>query len=202
LTEAILHGFGTGMLFSVMLGTVFFSIIQNSIDNGLRSGIFISLGVIVSDIVLIFIAYFNANLIPESGAVDVAVRITGCGLLIFLGLFSIIKKRSVLYPKTNEIPFHLHMANGFLLNSLNPGNFFQWIVVSAYAKNTWEFEGNTMFVFYVFALLAIFCTETVIATGASLLKKFINEKVFNAINMVTGIIFVVLGLWLLKPIFV
>lgn len=189
------------MLFSVMLGTVFFSIIQNSIDNGLKSGIFISLGVIVSDIILISIAYFNANLIPETGAVDIIVRIAGCALLVFMGMFSIIKKRSVLYPDTKEVPFYLHMANGFLLNSLNPGNFFQWIVVSAYAKNTWEFDGETMFVFYAFALLAIFFTESVIAIASSLLKKFINEKVFNAINIITGIIFVALGVWLLKPLF-
>ena len=188
------------MVFSVMLGTVFFSIIQNSIDNGLKSGMFISLGVIVSDILLITLSYFNAGLIPEGGAADIVVRITGCGLLIFLGMFSIIKKRSVLYPKTSEVPFYLHMANGFLLNSLNPGNFFQWIVASAYAVNTWEFSGNTMFVFYACALLAIFFTETMIALGATLLKKYINEKVFNAINIVTGIIFMVLGLWLLKPV--
>lgn len=189
------------MVFSIMLGTVFFSIIQNSIDNGLKSGMLISLGVIVSDILLITLSYFNANLIPEHGMADVIVRITGCALLMFMGIFSIVKKRSVLYPKTSEAPFYLHIANGFLLNSLNPGNFFQWIVASAYAKNTLEFDENSMLTFYGAALCAIFFTESVIAVGASMLKKYINEKVFNVINVITGIVFVVLGVWLLKPIF-
>ena len=45
-----------------MLGTVFFCLIQNSIDNGFKSGYFIATGVIVSDLLLIVVSYFNSNL--------------------------------------------------------------------------------------------------------------------------------------------
>ena len=60
MSEILMYGFLTGMVMSVMLGTVFFALVQNSIDYGFRTGIFIALGVIASDLLLITLSWFNA----------------------------------------------------------------------------------------------------------------------------------------------
>jgi threonine/homoserine/homoserine lactone efflux protein len=75
--DIILYGLITGMLMSIMLGTVFFALVQNSIDHGFRTGVFIAIGVISSDVLLISLSWFNAELIPEGSTTDLIVRLCG-----------------------------------------------------------------------------------------------------------------------------
>ena len=87
---------------SVMLGTVFFALVQNSIDYGFRTGIFIALGVIASDLILITFSWFNAELIPPGGTTDLIVRICGALFLLFYGLSNLLKKDKAAYPRTEK----------------------------------------------------------------------------------------------------
>jgi len=87
-----MYGFLTGMVMSMMLGTVFFALVQNSIDNGFRTGVFISMGVITSDIILIALSWFNTELIPKGGTTDLVVRICGALFLLLYGLSNLLKK--------------------------------------------------------------------------------------------------------------
>jgi len=96
--EAFWYGLGTGMVLSIMLGTVFFLLIQNSIDNGARSSIFIILGVITSDFIMIVASHFNAQLIPPGGTTEMIVRIIGGLFLIIYGVLNLTGKKSILYP--------------------------------------------------------------------------------------------------------
>ena len=86
------YGLGTGVVLSSMLGTVFFSLVQNSIDNGIKSNLFISFGVIFSDILLITLSHFNAQLIPKDSTAEMVVRLVGSLFIIGLGLSNIYKK--------------------------------------------------------------------------------------------------------------
>jgi L-lysine exporter family protein LysE/ArgO len=57
--EAIASGATSGFVLSLMLGTVFFALIQNSIDYGFTTGIYIAAGVVVSDVLFISAALFG-----------------------------------------------------------------------------------------------------------------------------------------------
>jgi L-lysine exporter family protein LysE/ArgO len=184
-----------------MLGTVFFAIVQNSIDHGFKSGMYISLGVIISDIILIVISYYNANLIPEGGITEIIVRIAGAGFLIFLGVTNIMKKRSADFPVSVRKPALWLMFSGFTLNILNPGNLISWISLSAYLGNVMDYSNGERYGFYLGALCTIFLTEVLISYGAAYLKKFISNKLLNTINKVLGIIFLVFSVLVLIPLF-
>ncbi len=115
---AFFYGLGTGMIMSIMLGTVFFALIQNSIDNGFKSGMFISLGVILSDVILISITYFNATLIPEGGTTEQIVRVCGAIFLLIYGISNLLNKKKIAYPKTGKGQILYFMGIGFLLIEL------------------------------------------------------------------------------------
>ncbi len=198
---AFLYGFGTGILFSLMLGTVFFSLIQNSIDNGYRSGVLIASGVILADLIFIFFALFGSWFVPPIPHSDFIVSLLGFALLFALGLVSLIKKKpQLVYPKTKTGNIIYFIVNGFLLNSLNPVNFFIWVAIVA-KLNQEALTANEILVFFGGCLSAIFLTEVGISVGASALKRYFTPKVMLYINRVSGLVFIGFSLKLLYDAF-
>ncbi|MCU0437634.1 MAG: LysE family translocator [Raineya sp.] len=199
--EAIIYGFGTGIVLSLMLGTVFFALIQNSVDYGYKSGVLISLGVVFSDILFISGALLGTSFLPTIPNLSFYTSLVGGGLLIVLGAISILKKDpKIAYPKTKFGNIVYYFTTGFLLNVLNPVNFFFWVAIAT--KLTGEnYTQIEKILFFVGCLLAIFSTEVGIAFSASKLRKLFTAKVLRSINVVSGIVFVGFGIKLLYDAF-
>jgi threonine/homoserine/homoserine lactone efflux protein len=190
MSESILYGLITGMVMSIMLGTVFFALVQNSIDRGFKSGISIAMGVILSDIILISTAYFNSTLIPQGGITEMIVRICGAVFLIVYGINNFRHNRKLSYPVTRAGRIFYFMRTGFLLNLLNPGNFIGWVVVTTNINQVAHYSPHQCFAYYTAALSAIFGMEVLISFGAATLKRFISESLLNYINYTVGVLFI------------
>lgn len=185
---------------SIMLGTVFFALVQNSIDQGFKSGISIALGVILSDIILISAAYFNSALIPKGGITETIVRICGAVFLLIYGLNNFRQNRRISYPKTRAGRIFFFMRTGFFLNLLNPGNFIGWVVVTTNITQVARYSPHQCFLFYLFALSAILGMEMLISLGAAQLKRFISDKLLTSINYAVGVLFMIFSVVLIYPI--
>jgi len=185
-----MYGFLTGMVMSVMLGTVFFALVQNSIDYGFRTGIFISLGVIASDLILITLSWFNAELIPPGGTTDLIVRICGALFLLFYGLSNLLKKDKAAYPQTEKKQLLKFSSMGFLLNILNPGNYIGWLAVTTQLKTVAKYEVAQASFYFTGALSAIFLMECLISWSASFLKPYITDRFLQLVNRLIGILFI------------
>lgn len=195
------NGFGTGFVLSTMLGTVFFYLIQNSIDNGFKSGISIALGVIISDVILISLSSLNSYIIPEGGTTELIVRMVGAGLLLFIGFYSIFKKTAAtIYPSTKKLTVPMYMVNGFVLNFINPANFFMWVGISATLHNSDGYTATKMIIYFSGALLAIFLTEIFISYSASKLKRYLDERAMTIVNVLSGIAFLIFAGVVLWPV--
>jgi L-lysine exporter family protein LysE/ArgO len=196
---ALIYGLGIGILLSSMLGTVFFFLIQNSISNGFRSSLFIATGVIVSDILLILISYFNAYLLPSGGYAENLVRLGGGALLLGMGV-SYLRKNS---NAAVDVPLYsspwMLASKGFLLNILNPGNYVSWLSISAILINVHQYSILERWWFYAGALGSIFGMEVLFAVLAVKIKKYLHERVLQRIDWVLGIIFIVFSGILLWP---
>ncbi len=196
---ALLYGFGTGIVLSGMLGTVFFSLIQTSITYGVRTTLYISAGVIVSDILLIALTYFNATLIPESGATEMVVRIIGATVLVVMGISNLFKHSKVLFPAATASGKWMMVGKGFMLNLFNPGNYFSWLAVSVLLIEVLTFSIPQRIAFYTGSILAIFMAEIGIAFSAHYLRRFVTDKFLHWLNMVMGVLFCGFAIALLWP---
>jgi L-lysine exporter family protein LysE/ArgO len=199
MTYAFFYGLGTGILLSSMLGTVFFSLVQNSIDNGVKSSLFICTGVIVSDVVLIALTYFNADLVPKGSTTEMVVRLLGAAVLLAMGVGSFFKKTAMRFPHNRPGGMAILIGQGFMLNFFNPGNFISWLAISSMLVNVLHFTIGQRVWFYVGALLAIFVMELLISKGAVYLKRFISRRFLQRLNLVLGVVFIAFSLWLLWP---
>ncbi|MDP4595379.1 MAG: LysE family translocator [Crocinitomicaceae bacterium] len=190
MSEVLMYGFLTGMVMSFMLGTVFFALVQNSIDYGFRTGVFISLGVITSDLILIVLSWFNAELIPQGSTTDLIVRICGAVFLLLYGFSNLLKKEKAAYPKTEKKQLAKFMSMGFLLNILNPGNYIGWLAVTTQLKTVARYEVTEAALYFAGAIGAIFLMECLIAWSASFLKPYITDRFLQLVNRLIGVLFI------------
>lgn len=190
MAEVVLYGFLTGMVMSVMLGTVFFALVQNSIDYGFRTGIFISIGVISSDILLISLSWFNSELIPEGSTTDLIVRFCGGIFLLVYGFSNLMKKDRATYPKTEKKQIVKFISMGFLLNVLNPGNYIGWLAITTQLKTVAKYTLAESAFYFIGALSAIFIMECLIAWSASFVKPYITDRFLRLVNRFVGVLFI------------
>ena len=187
-------------MLSSMLGTVFFFLVQNSLANGVKSTIYIALGVISSDLLLIILSHFNSSLFPSGGQAEIWVRMGGAMFLLFLGI-SNIRKHTKLKYNTEIIRSPWMLASkGFMLNGLNPGNYFSWLSISAILTNVNHYTTAQLYWFYGGAMASIFGMEMLIAFGAVKIKRFVSEKLLHRIDVALGIVLIIFALVLLWPI--
>jgi threonine/homoserine/homoserine lactone efflux protein len=196
---ALLYGFGTGIVLSSMLGTVFFSLIQTSIDYGVRTTMYISVGVSVSDILLIVLTYFNATLIPDSGSTEMIVRVIGALVLIGMGTGNLVRSTKVTFPVTSASGKWMMAGKGFMLNFFNPGNFISWLSVSVLLIEVLKFSIGERIIFYTGAIIAIFLAELTIAYSAHYLRRFITNQFLHWLNISLGLVFCGFGIALIWP---
>lgn len=195
--ESILYGFIAGILLCLTFGTVFFSLLQNSVDNGYRSGIKIAFGVVVCDAIFVVCALFGTAFLPQIEGFELYLTLFGVILLLTMGVANLFKGTPRLaYPKTRFGNFVYYFTTGFVLNAINPINFITWVTLAAYLTNSLNYSASEQYLFMIASLIAIFLTESSLAIFAHKLKRFFTPKVVLAFNRTTGIVFICIALQL------
>lgn len=190
----ILFGFLLGVALCLTFGTVFFALIQNSVDNGFWSGMKIVFGVIVGDILFVLAALFGTSFIPKIDGFEVAMAVVGVLFLTAMGLVNILKGTPRLaYPKTRFGNFVYYFTTGFFLNALNPVNFVSWVAIVAYIRSHMHYDMAQQYGFMGAALLGVLATESAIAYYANRLKRLFTPRVVLIFNRVTGVMFLLVA---------
>ncbi|WP_019986404.1 LysE family translocator [Rudanella lutea] len=188
--EALFYGLLTGFLLCLTFGTVFFSLLQNSVDNGYRAGIKIAFGVVVCDMLFVASALFGTSFLPKIEGFDVLLTLVGVIFLVAIGLANLLKGTPRLaYPKTRFGNFLYYFWTGFLLNGLNPINFITWVTLAAYLRNSLHYTLDRQMAFMAMSLVGIFLTESALALSAHKLKRLFTPRVVLNFNRITGIVF-------------
>ncbi|MDP2176409.1 MAG: LysE family transporter [Bacteroidota bacterium] len=199
------QGFLTGIALSLMLGTVFFALIRNSLNYGYKSGVYIALGVIISDIIFITFSLLSHGFAVFLKNYELAISVIGGLVLMIMGVMMFLKSNPKL-EEVNEITdknnsaFFL-MSKGFLINALNPVNFFSWLAISSMLTIRFDYVLIDKIVFFSASLCSIFLVEFGISFGASKIKPYIKPSLFIIINKISGAIFVLFGLKLALGLF-
>ena len=59
--EAVWNGVLFGLLLTIFIGPVFFALIQTSVHRGFIYGVFMALGIALSDAIYVFLAYLGLS---------------------------------------------------------------------------------------------------------------------------------------------
>ena len=106
--QAILSGITLGLILAISVGPVIFTIIKQSLNNGIEGGLSFVCGVWLSDILLVFVSNAFSELVTSLMVYQRALGAVGSIFLITMGVFYVFfKKRTRLHitKKTiNAIP--------------------------------------------------------------------------------------------------
>ena len=192
--QALLYGTLTGIALCLTFGTVFFSLVQNSVDNGFRTGANIAFGVFVCDIIFVFFAIFGTAFLPDVSGFQKWVAGVGIIFLLILGLSNFVSGQpKIAYPKTKFGNLLYYFTTGFLLNGLNPVNFITWVTIATYIRSTLHYDLNQVILFFTASVIAVFVVECTIALYAHKLKRLFTPKVVKIFSKVTGVVFVLIA---------
>ncbi|CAG5068941.1 hypothetical protein DYBT9623_01673 [Dyadobacter sp. CECT 9623] len=192
--ESLFYGTLTGIALCLTFGTVFFSLVQNSVDNGFWAGVKISFGVFVCDIIFVFFAIFGTALLPDIPNFKQYMAGAGVIFLIILGLSNLIKGQPrIAYPQTSLGNLVYYFTTGFLLNGLNPVNFISWVTIASYIRTNLHYDMNQVLLFFGASVVAVFLVECGIAFSAQRLKRLFTPRVVTVFNKVTGVVFILIA---------
>ena len=178
--EDILSGIPLGIFLSLMVGPVFFVLLETSAVKGFRAAFVFDLGVVLADVFFILIAYFSSYRLIQSLKNDPAIFIFGGILMLTYGLISFIKLRKIT-SKSNEDDveivfqkknYRALFIKGFLLNFINVGVLLFWFLILITVGPKLELENSRMLTFFTSVIL----TYLFVDMGKMLLAKQLKHK--------------------------
>ncbi|WP_430405663.1 LysE family translocator [Fluviicola sp.] len=206
--DILLKGILTGFILSIMIGPVFFLLLETSIRKGIRAAIAFDIGVFLSDLIYIIIALIFYSEVSKitSGEYGHIISIVGGIILVIFGLVTLLKK-----PKEDKKEAEKQLNNqtkdlillglkGFLLNFANPGVIFYWITVIALgadgkkSANTAIDESTYWYILII--MVTFFSLDLLKIMGAKKLRPFITENVLVGLNRLIGLIIIGTGILL------
>lgn len=195
--ELILLAVGSGFVLSFGFGSVFFALIQTSIDYGFTAGRNVAFGVAIGDILLIAVAMLGTGFLPNIPNIETYIGWIGASLLLGLGLSQFRKTSAVTNDVINDLPKSYYpVAKGFVLNVINPVNFLAWVVLTT-ALKSYNYSLSEQLLFFFCCIATIFLTEAAIAYFAYRIREKMSPILISRIKYLTGLIFVGLGLKIL-----
>lgn len=211
--DLILKGVVTGFVLSIMIGPVFFVLLETSITKGIRAALALDLGVLLSDLLYVLIAYVFYSEVASLSSKDnrYIMNIIGGVLFLVYGIVTLLKKTKTDFEGnfTLTIPNSKDMLvlviKGFLLNLANPMVIFYWFSIMTLG-NSYVDDATTIqypiFFFLLVIILTFFSFDILKIVGAKYLRPLVTNKLLNGLNKLIGIIFSLFGVFLILRSFI
>ena len=192
-----------------MVGPAFFILIETSITKGVKSALFLDLGVLISDLVYVTLAFLFFNEVSDfmEGKIRHFLKVIGGGAFIVFGLINLRKNRNSLFKKKRKLvnPNDLKASNhvmmivkGFTINALNPGVLFYWLTLMTLVPEAPHHMGlphnYTQLIYITLILITFFSIDFLKIIGAKKLKDFLTPNWISVLNVVLGFILISFGL--------
>jgi threonine/homoserine/homoserine lactone efflux protein len=198
--ESLLKGLTFGLLLSISVGPVLFSIIKQSLNNGHRGGFAFIFGVSASDISLVLLSNIFTSLFNSLRVYKTEIGIAGCIFLVTMGVYFLLFKKVKVNEEGKQVfrfrkrDYVKMFFSGYLMNTLNPSVFIFWITTSTAVIN------HT-----VQQRIVIFTTCLIWMLSTDILKVFLAGKIRNRLtphnihilNRINGLILIVFGIALI-----
>jgi threonine/homoserine/homoserine lactone efflux protein len=200
--EIVFNGLKLGIVLAFLIGPVFFTIIQTSIERGFRNGVLVSLGVSLSDIMYVAICYFGLVKFINDPNFRYYLAYAGGGILILFGIYHLFvksrRRMTTSIQVTSEKKMYRYFVKGFIINGMSPMVLIFWIGAISIASLDFGYsKGFEFFIFFTAVLGTVLSTDILKAYLADKLRTLITHRLMVIINVAVGICLIVFGLRLI-----
>ncbi|RNC92300.1 MAG: LysE family translocator [Allomuricauda sp.] len=184
-----------GFFLSFMIGPVFFVLLETSATKGFRAGVSLNVGVIIADILFLFIAYFTSFQLLENLSNQPGLYVFGGMILLVYGIVVFVKKDNKKSGiKSSRGGYINLMFKGFLLNFINVGVLVFWLGVLIIVGPSLDNDPNRILVFFGSMLAAYFITDLFKILLAKQLKKKLTPQRILLIKKGLGLMLAICGI--------
>jgi threonine/homoserine/homoserine lactone efflux protein len=196
--EIVFNGLKLGVVLAFLIGPVFFTIIQTSVERGFRNGILVSLGVSLSDIMYVAICYFGLVKFINDPEFRYYLAYVGGVILILFGIYHLFiksrRKMTAPIDVASEKKMYRYFVKGFIINGMSPMVLIFWIGAISIASLDFGYsKGFEFFVFFSTVLGTVLSTDILKAYLADKLRTLITHRLMVIINVVVGICLIIFG---------
>lgn len=195
--EAILKGLTFGLLLSIAVGPVLFSIIKQSINNGHKGGLAFVFGVSASDITWVLISNVFTELFNSLQLHKKEVGLIGAAFLVLMGVYFIFFKKVKVNEDGQQV-FKFRKRDyakiffaGYFMNVFNPGVILFWVTTST----TVAFHTiNNRVIIFVTCLTLVLAMDILKVMLAGKIRKRLTPHNIHILNRISGIVLIIFGL--------
>lgn len=208
--EGVIIGLSLALIMG--FGPSFFTLIQTSISRGFKAAMFLDLGIILNDIMvvaLMMMTNVQFNVADKENIIYAGIS-AGIILIIF-GIYTfLLSPEKIIHISENNTQkidkmnekfidkpkWYVFISKGFIINIFNP---FVWIFwITCVATTSSNFGGNrySMIIFFIGVFATVLFFDILKAAGAYSLKRFFTEKMMKIMNQIIGIILMLFGLFI------
>jgi threonine/homoserine/homoserine lactone efflux protein len=191
-----------GFFLSFMIGPVFFVLLETSVVKGFRAAISFDLGVVLADIIFIFLAYFSSYQLLENLSNQPGLYIFGGTLLSLYGVIVFSKKTKGELLDTNpHAPLKSNylqlFVKGFLLNFINVGVLVFWLGIIIVVGPNLDANPSRFLLFFSTLIISYFLTDVVKILLAKRLKAYLTPLIILNIKKALGVLLLICGITLI-----
>lgn len=196
--DAWISGLQFGIVLAFLVGPVFFTILQASVEKGFWVGVLVALGVSVSDFVYVLICYFGLSAFVTRPGVSTYMGLGGGLILTLFGAYHLLvksRRRDFSNPgAVRESRRIKYLAKGFLINTMSPMVPLFWIGAVSLATIDLGYQGGPeVSSFFAGVLGMALATDVGKAYLAGRLRELITHRFLVIMNVVVGIVLMVFG---------
>lgn len=193
--DIILNGMLSGIVLALLMGPVFFTIVQTSIERGFLNGVFVAVGVSLSDAFYIFISYLGLIQFMQTETAQQYLAYGGGVVLLGFGVYYLfIKSRRLSNFDPEKIKYRSPgrlIAKGFIINGLSPMVLFFWMATVGVATTQLGYVTlREVIAFFSSIVLTVFITDLIKAKLADKLRRLITPRFIRILNVVLGLVLV------------
>lgn len=199
----LVNGIKLGIVLAFLIGPVFFTLIQTSIERGFWRGVMVALGVSLSDLVYVVVCYFGLMRLIDDPAFRHYMGYVGGFILILFGLYHlVIKSRNSIatVKAAMEKKFYRYFFKGFFINAFSPMVPLFWIGTISLATIDFGYTQHSEFMLFFGSMLAtVLVTDILKAFLAGRLRQVITPRLMMWMNIMVGIALLAFGgrlIWL------
>jgi len=191
----VIKGILTGLLLSAYLGPAFFTVMETLMRRGARAAIVLNIGVWLSDISCIMVAYYGASELMEPIENNIIFKLVAGGAFMFFGLTYILRKPAETVKPLGGVGILILLVKGFALNTLNPGVLIFWFGAMVVAVSSLDLHGVQILYYFACTILTLMTFDLLKIMFSHKLRKVVTENVMTKLFRITGVVLMALGIF-------
>lgn len=196
--EVILNGIISGIVLALLVGPVFFTIMQTSIERGFGSGVLVSIGVSLSDAFYITVTYLGVYQLFDNGNFRTYLAYFGGVVLLTFGVYYVfIKSKKMGRLDPQKLPANSSwrlIGKGFIINGLTPTVLIFWLGTVGLATTKLGYSTPQKAIPYFTSIVStVFATDVIKAKLADKLRALLTPRFIRNLNIVLGLVLLIFG---------